>query len=252
MRPQATAVAAALLLAACAGGDDIAATTSYASEAQPLLLCQQGLSDRAFEWDKGLFDFCESVEAEGYELVWDGEYPAFGALDDEGAYWALFDTLDSDDDGDVDGDDRRYAIHLAGFSWGGMNIAYLAARLANDYRVQGARDRVEAMVLFDAYQPLAWSVPIAKNVARAWVYRQTHAAADDCSADITFGLGYNGPPAHVKNPSTLCGEYDLDAFLGEVDHCGMVEAAADAAFVNLVYHGSHGPWHKHVSGCLID
>ena len=104
-------------------------------------------------------------------------------------------------------------------------------------------------MLFDAYQPLAWSVPVASNVARAWVYRQSRASEDDCSADLTFGSGYHGPEPWAYNNKTLCGQYDLDAVLGEVEHCSMVKTAHDAAFVNIVSHLSYGPWHSHAKGC---
>lgn len=244
-------VVAAVILGGC-GGEDLPSQESYQTQPQPLLLCMQGLSDRSTEWDKGLFAFCEGIEAKGFHLVRDGEYPAFGAMSDQGAYAALIETLDTDGDGDVDGGDERYAIHLAGFSWGGMNIAYIADRLERDARVKGARDRVEAMVLFDPYQPFTGSVPIAKNVSLAWLYRQSNTAADDCSATISLGIGYNGKDPLVQSPNTRCADYDLDGFLGDVSHCGVVLAADEAATVNMTKKLSYGAWEDHAEGCPLD
>jgi pimeloyl-ACP methyl ester carboxylesterase len=242
---------ASLALSGC-GGEDAASTASHQTQAQPLLLCQQGLSDRISEWDKGLFDFCEGIEAQGFHLIWDGDYPAFAAMADQGAYAALFETLDSDGDGDVDASDELFAIHLVGFSWGGMNIAYLADRLERDERVKGARDRVEAMVLFDAYQPFAGHVPIAKNVALSWLYRQSNTGEGDCSSTISLGIGYNGPEPLAKNPNSRCAHYDLDGFLGEIDHCGVILAADEAAVVNVTKKLSYGAWQDHAEGCALE
>lgn len=36
-------------------------------------------------WDKGLFALCEGVEDEGFELVYAEDFPAFGALNENGA-----------------------------------------------------------------------------------------------------------------------------------------------------------------------
>jgi pimeloyl-ACP methyl ester carboxylesterase len=244
-------ILAAIALAGCVS-DDVASQQDYQAQPRPLLLCMQGFSDRLTDWDKGLFAFCEGIEAQGFHLVRDDEYPAFAAMADQTAYDALFDTLDSDDDDDVDGEDELFAIHLAGFSWGGMNIAYLAEELEADERVKGGRDRIEAMVLFDPYQPFADHVPIAKNVVLSWVYRQSNTGDDDCSATVSLGNGYNGREPLVQNPNTRCAHYDLDDFRGEIGHCDVIEAADEAAVVNVIQKRSYGAWQENVLTCSLE
>lgn len=216
-----------------------------------VLLCQQGLSDRSFEWDKGLFSLCETVESHGFTLVRDGDYPAFGALDGGGAYAALFDTLDTDGDGLVTEDDERSAIHLAGFSWGGMHLTKLARHLLDDDRIIPARRGVMAMVLFDPYQPFT-SLTIPPNVLHAWVYRQSETTSSDCAYDISLGLGFNAAVPSDQSELGWCAHYDLDAFLGDVGHCQVPAKAAQAAVVNLTQRDGFGPWADHAQDCLED
>ncbi len=217
-----------------------------------VLLCQQGLSDRTMEWDKGLFDLCEAAEAEGFELVWDGDYPAFGALDENGAYEALFDALDENDDGVVASKDSPAEVHLVGFSWGGINVTDLARRLGKDARIASGRRGVFGMVLLDAFQPQISRATIPSNVARAWVYRQTDTTSGDCSSTVSLGFGFNGHRALAKSAKTACREYDLDSFLDGIGHCDVPKAAAEAALVNLLEHEPYEPWADHASACALD
>lgn len=82
--------------------------------------------------------------------------------------------------------------------------------------------------------------------------RQTNTGADDCSATISLGIGYNGPAPLVQNPDTRCAHYDLDGFLGEVSHCDVVLRADEAAVVNMTKHLSYGAWQDHAEGCVLD
>ena len=242
--------------AACAPGQtslegDSAEEDSAASSApRRLLLCQQGLSDRTTGWDKGLFAVCLAAEDAGIEVIWDGEYPAFGALNEKGAYRALFETLDENGDGEVDGDDSPADIHLVGFSWGGKNISDIAERLRKDLRVSGSHSIVKAMVLFDPYQPQAWQVNVPNNVRNAWVYRQSETTDGDCSMTVSLGFGFNGLEPHVKSPaSTHCAQYDLDTFMGEVGHCDTPSVARKAALHNLTTLSDYPDWAPNAEAC---
>lgn len=217
-----------------------------------VLLCQQGLSDRTMEWDKGLFDLCEAAEASGFDLIWDGDYPAFGALDENGAYEALIDELDENDDGVVTSKDSPALVHLVGFSWGGINVTDLAKRLGKDKRVVTGRRGVAGMVLLDAFQPQAWHATIPANVLDAWVYRQTDTTSGDCSSTVSLGIGFNGRSPLAKSDTTSCTDYDLDAFLSGVGHCDVPKIATDAALVNLLEHKDYEPWADYASACDVD
>jgi pimeloyl-ACP methyl ester carboxylesterase len=216
-----------------------------------VLVCQQGLSDRTMEWDKGLFDICEGAEAAGLDLVWDGDYPAFGALDENGAYDALFDELDENDDGVVNQKDSSAAVHLIGFSWGGINVANIADRLRLDDRILTSRRGVAALVLLDAFQPQISRVTIPSNVSRAWVYRQTDTTSGDCSTYASLGFGFNGHRPKAKSDKTACRQYDLDSFAEDVGHCDVPLVARDAALLNLTERRDYAPWADHATACPL-
>lgn len=245
-------VALALSLGGCAVDTEVASQSSYTWSTRRVLLCQQGLSDRTTEWDKGLFDLCESVEDAGFELVWDGDFPAFGALDEDGAYDALFDMLDTNDDGLVDTLDQDSAIHLVGFSWGGINVTDIANRLRVDGRVLPSRRRVSAMVLLDPFQPQVSRSRIPANVSRAWVYRQTDTTSGDCSMAASLGFGFNGHRPKAMSAKSACKHYDLDLFLDGVGHCDVPTEAAAAAYENLVFHRDHPAWSAWAETCSLD
>jgi len=246
-------VALPLLSPACAVDQttDAESQTADASAVRRVLLCQQGLSDRTLGWDKGLFDLCERVEDAGFTLVRDGDYPAFGALDGSGAYQALFETLDTNGDGQVDDDDQRSLVHLVGFSWGGISIARTAAALLDDDRIASKRAGVGALVLFDPYQPLA-SLQIPGNVLYAWVYRESETTSGDCSMTPSFGLGFNGKIPSAARDHTFCTHYDLDAIVGPTGHCQVPPRASEAAFVNLTTYQDYEPWSDGAVTCEVD
>jgi pimeloyl-ACP methyl ester carboxylesterase len=217
-----------------------------------VLLCQQGLSDRTTGWDKGLFDLCEAAEDAGFELVWDGEYPAFGAMDENGAYDALLDSLDESGDGLFDYRDTPARIHLVGFSWGGINVTDIAERLRKEARIAPSRRGISALVLLDPFQPQISRAVIPSNVFRAWEYRQTDTTEGDCSIDASLGFGFNGHRPKAKSEMTFCTYYDLDAFQDGVGHCDVPVAAAEAALHNLVALTDYEPWSKHAVDCPLD
>ena len=216
-----------------------------------LLLCQQGLSDRTTEWDKGLFDLCKAAEAGGIDLVWDGDYPAFGALDQHGAYAALFDELDSNGDGYVTDEDTLTAVHLVGFSWGGINVTDIAWWLNHDERILPERRLVLVMVLLDPYQPHLWRATIPSNVYRFWEYAQSDTTEGDCSSTVSLGFGFNGLPPRPKSDLADCAYYDLDAFAGAVGHCDVPSVAAEAALVNLLHRVDYAPWADWAEDCSL-
>jgi hypothetical protein len=220
-----------------------------ASTVRRVLLCEQGLSDRVTEWDKGLFDLCEAAEAGGLDLIRDGKYPAFGALDQHGAYDALFDYLDSNDDGLVTGADAPTNVRLVGFSWGGINVTDIAWWLQRDERIIPSRRGVSVMVLLDPYQPHLWHATIPSNVARVWEYAQSNTTEGDCSTTASLGSGFNGLTPRIKGAGSYCAYYDLDRFKGSVGHCDVPVTATKAALVNLLDRKDYGPWAKYEEGC---
>lgn len=252
------AIALALPLVGCAVGapeidsENAEDDSDAVQTTRRLLLCQQGLSDRTMEWDKGLFSLCETVEKAGFELVRDGAYPAFGAMDENGAYRAMFDALDTNNDGWVDGSDTPTELHLVGFSWGGINVTDLANRLRKDSRVATGRRGVAGMVLLDPFQPQRWRAPIPANVARAWEYRQTDTTEDDCSSTVSLGFGFNGLSPKAKSASSACSVYDLDTFMDGVGHCDVPVRARDAAIVNLTQHKDYAAWSAYAEECPLD
>ena len=248
--------AVALLAASCAVEsptlDDDTDTDAHKVETQRrALLCEQGLSDRVADWDKGLFAVCEDAEAEGLELIHDGTYPAFAALEENGAYEALFDTLDDNGDGRVDDHDTTTEVSLVGFSWGGINVTDIADRLRRDSRVSSSHRAVAAIVLLDPFQPLAFHANIPSNVQRAWEYRQTKTTKGDCSLYASLGFGFNGRTPRTKSKSTECSYYDLDAIIGGIGHCDVPVAAHDAAVANIVDHEDYEPWADDAASCPV-
>jgi hypothetical protein len=224
-------------------------TESEASTVRKVLLCQQGLSDRTTEWDKGLFELCEAAEAGGLDLIRDGDYAAFGALDQNGAYDALFDYLDANDDGSVNGKDPATNVRLVGFSWGGINVTDIAWYLGHDERIIPARRGVSVMVLLDPYQPQLSQATIPSNVFRVWEYAQSEMSEGDCSSAASLGFGFNGLTPHMTSGSTYCAYYDLDAFKTGVGHCDVPKTARDAALVNLLERKDYAAWNKYEEGC---
>ena len=228
-----------------ASGDD-------ALSVRRLLVCEQGLGDRTSGDDRGLFHLCEAAEKGGIELVRDGDYAAFGALDENGTYAALFDALDENGDGVVDNRDSPVLVHLVGFSWGGINITDVAERLRTDHRVSSSRKGIAAMVLLDPFQLQVSRTNIPSNVLRAWVYRETEFTAGDCSATFSLGFGFNGHRPRARSEMTFCSDYDLDAFIGDVGHCDVPGVATKAALTNLLTLGDYAPWEAHAVECSLD
>lgn len=229
-------------------GDDEVALGSLRN----VLLCEQGLSDRTTGWDKGLFDICEGAEAAGMELVWDGDYPAFGALDENGAYEALLDALDDSGDGLFDYRDTPARIHLVGFSWGGINVTDIAERLRKEPRVAPSRRGISSMVLLDPFQPQVSRATIPSNVFRAWEYRQTDTTEGDCSTTASLGFGFNGHRPKAKSELTSCSYYDLDEFQDGVGHCDVPVKAKAAALHNLTKLSDYEPWQAYAAECPLD
>ena len=242
----------AWLSSGCLADSDVGSSSADAKAVTRVLLCQQGMADRTTESDKGLFELCESVEEAGFTLIRDGAFPAFGALDENGAYAALFDALDTNGDRKVDEDDELVAVHLMGFSWGGINVTDIAARLKRDTRILTKRRGVSAMVLLDPFQPLVSRSVVPSNVFYTWVYRQTETTQGDCSIGPSLGFGFNGHRPLAKSDSRFCETYDLDSFMEDVGHCDVPRAAREAAFLNLTERQSLAAWDDHGDACDLD
>lgn len=214
-----------------------------------VLVCMQGLGDRLMDADRGLFALCETAEDAGFELVRDGDYAAFTALDEAGAYAALFDALDSDDDGWIDDWDAPAQVYLVGFSWGGVNVADVANRLRKSWWIADDRRSVTGLVMLDPYQPQRWWVTVPANVENAWEYRQTSTTEGDCSATVSLGFGFNGLDPWAKSSATSCTHYDLDEFLEDVGHCDVPSQATDAALHNLLELEDDPRWAERAHRC---
>ncbi len=221
-------------------------------ELRNVLLCEQGLSDRTTGWDKGLFDLCEAADDAGFDLVWDGEYAAFGALDQNGAYDALLVELDDSGDGLFDYRDTPARIHLVGFSWGGINVTDIAERLRKEPRIAASRRGISSMVLLDPFQPQVSRAVIPSNVFRAWEYRQTDTTAGDCSTSASLGFGFNGHRPKAKSENTACSYYNLDEIQNDVGHCDVPVVARKAALHNLLTLTDYAPWADHAVDCPVD
>lgn len=236
----------------CVVETELDAQISDSREVTRVLLCQQGLSDRTTGWDKNLFDLCEEAERADFLLVRDGSYPAFGALDQNGAYDALFEALDTNGDDRIDGRDAAASIHLVGFSWGGINATDIAARWGRDTRIASSRRVVTAMVLLDPFQPLVSRATIPANVLYTWEYRQTVTTEGDCSIGPSLGFGYNGHRPRATSDVTFCTHYDLDSFMHGIGHCDVPLAATRAALENLLQHRSFSQWDDYGESCPLD
>ena len=161
-------------------------------------------------------------------------------------YPALFNRLDTNNDGIVDGNDENCSVRIAGYSWGGLNSTHLAQMLASDADVAVTRRYVKALVALDPYQPLGAVQSVPPNVERYVSFRHSQTPANDCSQSAPLGP-YKGI-APTCTSSTNCTDYDFSrapstTFVGgasgfnylgnQIGHCEVPDAAFHAAIAAL-------------------
>lgn len=158
----------------------------------------------------------------------------FTSCDDTGRCYPMFSAFGVDEalDAITKAQSReRCALHVVGYSWGGVNAVALAEAL----HAQG--HPIEQLHLIDPFSPFAGpTLSIPDNVRRAFIYRHSSSPPNDCSRRAPLGP-YAGFP-----PSSECGErcVDLDvsltpqavfdaeprSYTGEaIGHCRIVRVA---------------------------
>lgn len=108
----------------------------------------------------------------------------------DGLYRQLFEALDTNADGFVDGGDEACQVNLIGFSWGAMTAVEITRRLELDARITEQRARVDRLLLLDPYRP-GGTLRIPKNAVRTRIWRQSASPEGDCSR-VAPGGPYRG------------------------------------------------------------
>lgn len=158
---------------------------------------------------------------------------------------ALIDSLDRNDDGRVDQDDRSCRINVAAWSRGAaIAAAQLPESLRADRRVHSQRAFVDHLVAIVPWAPEQPQIDVASNVREAWIYRHSKTPADDCSKAFEGGPWLSPPP--ICGPDTTCFDYDYSlepklAFVGrrgarsgdEIGHCNIAAMVAKIGLDNL-------------------
>lgn len=146
------------------------------------------------------------------------------------AYAALLAALDTNGDGSVDDADTPQRLALIGHSWGGTNLADVAAQLASEPRVSPSRRFVHLALTFDAFRPL-YELKGSPNMKQLWVLRQSAPVNDSCSPGVG-GLRYRGLVPRCA-AGQVCRDFDYSrspdvafptqaggSYLGgEIGHC---------------------------------
>jgi len=158
----------------------------------------------------------------------------------------LIRSLDLDANGKVDADDPLCTINVAGWSTGAALLAGpLVEGLIADGRVSPERAKVERMVLAAPWKSdAAPTFTIPDAVRNAWIYRNTLAPADDCSAKWESGPWLSPKP--ICGAQTNCWDYDYSlepalAFVSRrgarsgaaIGHCNLMGIVAKIAPDNL-------------------
>lgn len=160
------------------------------------------------------------------------------------AYAALFDALDTNDDGIVNEGDTPQRLALFGHSWGGTHVADTTKKLRDDSRIAASRKYVHLAVAFDPFRPL-YTLSFGTNVKRLRVLRQSDPQNDPCPAGIG-GLRYEGLRPHCAAGQD-CRDFDYSlspqtsfptqaggSYLGgEVGHCRVPDVGFPVAVALL-------------------
>ena len=126
-------------------------------------------------------------------------------------YPALFETLDTNDDGWVNDGDEQCQLNLIGFSWGGVNALSIAHHLANDQRISQERSIVDKVVLLDAFQPFAEGrMVVPENVNAVLSRRHSEAPSNDCSNRAPMGPYLGFAPACAEQ--SMCEDFDYSEY----------------------------------------
>ena len=158
---------------------------------------------------------------------------------------ALASSLDVDLDGDIDADDPRCTIHLAGWSTGATIVSEaLPDSFARHPRVPRDRARIGNLVAIAPWAEGRPALKVDPRIAKAFVYRHTLTPEHDCSRAYPGGPWLS--PTPVCGPKTQCWDYDYSleptlAYVGrrgarsgaEVGHCSVVSLVAHIGLDNL-------------------
>lgn len=166
----------------------------------------------------------------------------------ESAYEALFEALDTTNDGVVNQEDEQCTVSVLGYSWGGINASMISQVLAEDPRIEVDGPIIDRMVTIDAFHPgFLEGYTIAPTVDRFWNYRHTEANYGfDCSEFSIAGPYLGLTPLCSGN--TRCVDYDysvdqeatysnhVGASLtgAQAGHCTVVSMAYDNVLTNLL------------------
>lgn len=138
----------------------------------------------------------------------------------------LVGALDTDHDGAVTTSDAPVDLTLVGYSWGGFNALDLAAKMANDPRLVGARKQVRRLFVLDAFRTDYLVLPrgelrVPENVRTLYSFRHTSAPEVECSSLLFGTIGPFTGRDPLCHRTTECFDYDfsLAPSTANVDHC---------------------------------
>lgn len=205
-------------------------------------LCMAGAFTRSDGANPDFRVLCERLPG----LILDGAESLFAFRGTDAALEALIQALDSNQDGQVDGQDEDCDLVLGGYSWGGVNITNLAQNFVEDGRVHSARAHVETMFVIDPYAPTAGrTIEVPAEVQQFWEYRHSISPSSDCSGGAPLGPYEGLPPLCAA--SSACQDYDYSlapgqSFTGltatrtgmQAGHCTVVDMASPAVLHNVM------------------
>jgi len=222
-------------------------------------MCLAGAISRGDSVNPDLAELCASPEVLGVieqcdgtqcSPIWENFDHFLGGVNlERDVYPHLFEAMDTNDDGMVDGADEACDVQLIGYSWGGVNAARIADMYINDPAVSPERARVASLYVIDPFQTGSFgghledfSVPAGVERFRSFRHSRVPASGD-CSAG-SFAGPYYGLPALRAGADTDAVDYDyslapeaffptteeLDwGFYGqELGHCSVLYVAAIA------------------------
>lgn len=172
-------------------------------------------------------------------------YNLFEMFDSDKAYQAVFNALDSNQDGVYDDEDPSCIVSFLGYSWGGVNATEMAQRFVADTNIVESRRILHRLVVIDPYRPLS-NVTVPAGVVKFWEYRHSISPSDDCSAGSVLGP-YEGIVPECHN-SVTCKDYNYSlapnqvfgGYSGQnIGHCTVVYAAVKPVIHNVIAGQDH-------------
>ena len=179
--------------------------------------CLTGARQPWESWNAAFEDLCDAPGIQETIIPYcppgDGCYSSWGNFlaNTEDLTQHVIDALDTDGDGDVDLDDEDCRLHIAGYSWGGLNSAKVAEDLLASDAVHDDRKWVHKMLVIDPFQTLAILPPpddflVPQNVIDFWSFRHTD-EKNDCSSGSPGGPYYGID--HVCEAAGSCTDYNF-------------------------------------------